>query len=473
MSKHDFATISVIGLGYIGLPTAAVFASRKTKVIGVDVNQAIVDTINRGEIHIVEPDLDKAVRDAVASGYLRATTCPEAAQVFLIAVPTPFKGEDRAPDLRYIEAACQSIAPVLAPGNLIVLESTSPVGATESMAQWLSDARPDLTFPQTHGEASDIRIAHCPERVLPGKVLEELITNDRVIGGMTPRCSAMAAALYKIFVKGECVTASSPRAAELAKLTENSFRDVNIAFANELSLICDHLDINVWELIQLANRHPRVNVLQPGPGVGGHCIAVDPWFIVASAPEQARLIRTAREVNDAKPHWVLAKVHAAFATHLDANPGKAAKDIRVACYGVAFKPDIDDLRDSPALTIARQIALVHPGEMLIVEPNVQALPDGLGDARLTAFEEAATADLHVLLVDHSGFRNRRPHSGTIIDVRGVWQHSEPKVTKQGPTLAAVIAPVPVPSVAVTKLAGWKGGVAPASARRGRLRLGSN
>lgn len=301
----QFKTISVVGLGYIGLPTAAVFASRKLEVIGVDVNQHAVDTINRGEIHIVEPDLDMVVHAAVTEGYLRASTKPESADAFLIAVPTPFKGDNHEPDLSYIESASKAIAPVLKQGDLVILESTSPVGATEQMAAWLAEARPDLSFPQTHGEASDIRIAHCPERVLPGHVLRELIQNDRVVGGMTARCSAAACALYKIFVEGECVVTNA-RTAEMAKLTENSFRDVNIAFANELSIICDKIGISVWELIRLANRHPRVNILQPGPGVGGHCIAVDPWFIVSRMPEQARLIRTAREVNDSKPEWVLA-----------------------------------------------------------------------------------------------------------------------------------------------------------------------
>ncbi|MGC3339089.1 UDP-N-acetyl-D-mannosamine dehydrogenase, partial [Pseudomonas aeruginosa] len=301
----SFQTISVIGLGYIGLPTAAVFASRQKKVIGVDVNQAAVDTINRGEIHIVEPDLDMVVHAAVTEGYLRATTSPEPADAFLIAVPTPFKHEHE-PDLTFIEAASKSIAPVLKKGDLVILESTSPVGATEQMARWLAEFRPDLTFPQTHGETSDIRVAHCPERVLPGHVLRELVENDRVIGGMSEKCSEAASRLYKIFVKGECIITNA-RTAEMCKLTENSFRDVNIAFANELSIICDKLDINVWELIRLANRHPRVNILQPGPGVGGHCIAVDPWFIVSKTPDEAKLIRSAREVNDYKPFWVLEK----------------------------------------------------------------------------------------------------------------------------------------------------------------------
>lgn len=424
-----FATISVIGLGYIGLPTAAVFASRQRNVIGVDVNQKAVDTINRGEIHIVEPDLDMVVRAAVTEGFLRATTTPEPADAFLIAVPTPFKGSNHEPDLAYIEAASKSIAPVLKKGDLVILESTSPVGATEQMAAWLAEARPDLSFPQTHGEASDIRVAHCPERVLPGHVLRELVNNDRVIGGMTPKCSALAASLYKIFVQGECVITNA-RTAEMCKLTENSFRDVNIAFANELSIICDKLDINVWELIRLANRHPRVNILQPGPGVGGHCIAVDPWFIVSKTPEQARLIRTAREVNDSKPEWVINKVKLAVADFLQANPDKTAKDVTIACFGLAFKANIDDLRESPALDIAVHLAAQHVGKLIVVEPNIEFLPPSLeGKASLHSAEDAlANADVLLLLVDHRPFMEMKAlalpsNDKIIVDTRGIWLRS--------------------------------------------------
>lgn len=419
MPELPFKRISVIGLGYIGLPTAAMFASRKVEVVGVDVNQKAVDTINRGEVHIVEPDLDLVVRAVVKEGYLRATTVPECAEAFLIAVPTPFKGENHDPDLSFIEAAARAIAPVLEAGNLVILESTSPVGATEAMAGWLAEARPDLSFPQDAGEASDIRVAHCPERVLPGKVMRELITNDRVIGGMTPACSEAAASLYRAFVTGECVVASGPRVAEMAKLTENSFRDVNIAFANELSLICDALGMDVWELIRLANRHPRVNVLQPGPGVGGHCIAVDPWFIVSSAPKLAQLIRTAREVNDGKPGWVIEKVRAAIVAHLMDNPGQTAAEVTLAIYGLAFKPDIDDLRESPALEIARALAAEHAGPLLVVEPNIASLPPDLDRARLVALE-AIRADVHVMLVDHKPFKAAPPPTGSRVDARGVW-----------------------------------------------------
>jgi len=419
----SFETISVVGLGYIGLPTAAVFASRKKKVIGVDVNQLTVDTINRGEIHIVEPDLDMVVHAAVTEGYLCATTQAKPADAFLIAVPTPFKG-DHEPDLSYIESASKAIAPVLKKGDLVILESTSPVGATEQMATWLAEARPDLSFPQTHSEDSDIRVAHCPERVLPGHVLRELVQNDRVIGGMTAKCSEVAVKLYKTFVEGECVITTA-RTAEMCKLTENSFRDVNIAFANELSIICDKLDINVWELIRLANRHPRVNILQSGPGVGGHCIAVDPWFIVSKTPEQARLIRTAREVNDSKPQWVLEKVKLAVAEFLLSNPEKTAKEVTIACFGLAFKPDIDDLRESPAVLITQQIVAMHPGPVLAVEPNIERLPRKLaGKLGLSNIEAAlADADVVVLLVDHKEFKEVPAHilvNYRVVDTRGAW-----------------------------------------------------
>lgn len=419
-----FQTISVIGLGYIGLPTAAVFASRKKQVIGVDVNQKTVETINRGQIHIVEPDLDMLVHAAVTEGFLRATTTPETADAFLIAVPTPFK-DDHEPDLGYIESASRAIAPVLKKGDLVILESTSPVGATEQMAAWLAEARPDLTFPQTHGEDSDIRVAHCPERVLPGHVLRELVQNDRVIGGMTAKCSEAAVALYKIFVEGECIITNA-RTAEMCKLTENSFRDVNIAFANELSIICNKLDINVWELIRLANRHPRVNILQPGPGVGGHCIAVDPWFIVSSTPEEAKLIRVARDVNDGKPHWVNDKVKLAVAEFLQENPEKTALDVTIACFGLAFKPDIDDLRESPALAITQKIVAAHPGCVLAVEPNIEELPVKLAGKKLVLknIDQALSeSDVLVLLVDHKIFKDipvAALHGRKIVDTRGVW-----------------------------------------------------
>lgn len=419
--SRTFQTICVIGLGYIGLPTAAMFASRKMRVIGVDVNLHAVETINAGRIHIVEPDLDIAVQSAVQQGYLHATGAPEPADAFLVAVPTPFRGENHEPDLSFIEQAAHALAPVLAKGNLVILESTSPVGATEQMAAWLAEARPDLTFPQVAGEASDIRIAHCPERVLPGKVMQELIHNDRVIGGITRACSQEAKALYSTFVEGECILTDA-RTAEMAKLTENSFRDVNIAFANELSLICDRLGIDVWELIALSNLHPRVNVLQPGPGVGGHCIAVDPWFIVASAPEESRLISTARKVNDGKPGWVLSKVAEAVGRHLEAHPDQTERDVTIACYGLAFKPDIDDLRESPAVAIVQRLVELHRGSVWVVEPNIGALPATLAQAQLVEFGQARqAAQIHVVLVDHRQFIGSEAPEGSVVDTRGIWK----------------------------------------------------
>ncbi|EWH08499.1 UDP-N-acetyl-D-mannosamine dehydrogenase [Catenovulum agarivorans DS-2] len=419
----SFNTISVIGLGYIGLPTAAMFASRKKNVIGVDVNQHAVETINKGEIHIVEPELDMIVHAAVSEGYLKAVTQPEKADAFLIAVPTPFKknnSEIPEPDLSYIKAASEAIAPVLEKGNLVILESTSPVGATEQMAEWLAEFRKDLTFPQQVGEQSDIRIAHCPERVLPGHVVRELVENDRVIGGMTPLCSEKAIELYKTFVLGECVTTNA-RTAEMAKLTENSCRDVQIAFANELSVICDKLDINVWELIALANRHPRINILQPGPGVGGHCIAVDPWFIVSKTPQEAKMIHTARLINDSKPDWVVNKVKVAIADYLQANPEKTTKDITISCYGLSFKPDIDDLRESPAMKIAERISQFNVGRVLAVEPNIESFDAVISGCEMVSLEYAyENANIHVLLVDHRSFKVTEKPNGIIVDTKGIY-----------------------------------------------------
>lgn len=418
----SFKRISVVGLGYIGLPTAAMFASRKIEVIGVDINPLAVETINRGKIHIVEPELDMLVHAAVKEGYLRATFTAEPAQAFLIAVPTPFKGSHE-PDLSHIHSAAKIISPVLAKGNLVILESTSPVGATEQLVQWLSELRPDLTFPQDVGADADINIAYCPERVLPGHVVRELVENDRVIGGMTPRCSERSIELYRAFVKGECMVTNA-RTAEMTKLTENAARDVSIAFANELSLICDRLDIDVWELIALANRHPRVNILNPGPGVGGHCIAVDPWFIVSSAPEEAKLIHTARVINDGKPDWVVSKVREEVANVFLENSKCEATEVNIVYLGLAFKADIDDLRESPALQIAKILANTLPCNHLVVEPNINDLPPSLVDkAKLISVEEAISdADVIVILVDHAQFKNLDPvkfAGKRVVDTRGL------------------------------------------------------
>lgn len=413
-------TISVIGLGYIGLPAAAMFASQKVNVIGVDVNEKAVNIINQGKIHIVEPGLEDLVRVAVADGFLRATTQAEKADTFVIAVPTPFKG-DYEPDVSYIEAVAKAIAPVLEKGNTIILESTSPVGTTEDMIGWLSAARPDLKFPKEGETGQDIYVAYCPERVLPGQVIRELVENDRVIGGITPECSEKAIAAYRIFVKGELPTTNA-RTAEMAKLTENAFRDVNIAFANELSLISDKLNINVWELIELSNRHPRVNILQPGPGVGGHCIAVDPWFIVNKTPELARIVRTAREVNDGKPQWVISKVQEAVEVVV-AKTGKAMNDVKVVCYGLAFKPNIDDLRESPALMITNKLAALYPNQVLAVEPNiVNDHFETKQSFELISYDAAKEiADVAVILVDHNEFKSGLSfkNDAVVVDTKGI------------------------------------------------------
>ena len=414
----DFSRISVLGLGYIGLPTAAMFAETGVEVIGVDVNARAVEMINAGKPHFGEPNLDALVRRVVENGKLRATTRIEPADAFIIAVPTPLHGHGDAatPDVSFIEAAARAVAPVLAEGNLVILESTSPVGTTERMAAVMAELRPDLTFPQQRGELAQIQVAHCPERVLPGKILEEVVNNARVIGGMSRKCAQRAARLYKMVVRGDC-RLTNARTAELAKLTENAFRDVNIAFANELSLICDKQKINVWELIAMANLHPRVNILSPGPGVGGHCIAVDPWFIVATNPDEAKLIRQARHVNDAKPDFVCGKVRA------------RAAELRqpvIACLGLSYKKDVDDLRESPAVEIVRKLAEQKVGELLVVEPYVSALPPELAahGLQLHDFDEALDrANLVLLLVDHMGFLEvdrDRLKDKFVIDTRGVW-----------------------------------------------------
>jgi UDP-N-acetyl-D-mannosaminuronic acid dehydrogenase len=397
MQFRQLRRVSVVGLGYIGLPTAAVVASKGVEVIGVDISPRVVDTLARGEVHIREPDLDALVHDVVKRGLLKVTTKPEKAEAFVIAVPTPF-AEDKRPDVSFVEAACRSIAPVLEPGNVVILESTSPVGTTERMAEWLSDARPDLRFPSGPSDSCDVHLAYCPERVLPGRILRELVDNTRLIGGITAECAEIAKSFYRIFVTADCILTDT-RTAELSKLTENAFRDVNIAFANELSLICDRLGIDVWKLIELANHHPRVKILRPGPGVGGHCIAVDPWFIVDAAPEQAHLIRAARLVNDGKPAWVLKRI-------LDAVG--AMKRPRIACLGLAYKANVDDLRESPSLHIVEELARADVGDVLVVEPHLSELPKSLkqfSNVRLVGLNAALDeADLIVGLVDHDAFK---------------------------------------------------------------------
>lgn len=394
--------ICVFGLGYIGLPTAAMFAHHGANVIGVDINQHAVDTINQGKIHIVEPGLEAIVKLAVDNGKLKASLAPVHSDAYLIAVPTPFKGDNHEPDLSYIKAVSKALAPLLEKGDIVILESTSPVGATEKMVEWLAEERSDLTFPKYNEPDSeaDIFVAYCPERVLPGKVIEELISNDRIIGGMTKESTKKAQEVYRIFVEGELLETNS-RTAEMAKLTENASRDVSIAFANELSVISDKLDINVWELIELANHHPRVNILQPGAGVGGHCIAVDPWFIVNQNPNEAKIIRAAREINDNKPNWVIEKVN----VEIDRLKSEGVEKPTVALLGLAFKPDIDDLRESPAVNIAQKMIENSSANILLVEPNIDTLPKSLESGKLSSLEEAMNmADVVAILVAHTEFK---------------------------------------------------------------------
>jgi len=411
----DPYNVAIVGLGYIGLPTAAVIASRGMRVIGIDINETIVKTVASGSIHIAEPDLDGLVQKVVSNGSLAVSSKPQPADVFLIAVPTPIDETKRA-DLRSVIAAVDSITDVLKPGNLVIVESTCPVGTTESIAKRIIERRPDLAI-GTEGNENGISVAYCPERVLPGRIISELVNNDRCIGGITPRCARLAQRFYKTFVRGACI-ATTARTAEMVKLTENAFRDTNIAFANELSLICDYHNINPWEVIDLANRHPRVNVLRPGPGVGGHCIAIDPWFIVESAPQLARLIRTSREVNDSK---IASTLERAIAVIEDQPYAK------VACCGLAFKANVDDLRESPALEIAQHLTERYGSRIKIVEPYLRKLPAELADhgAELIDLDEAIRAcEIAVVLVDHDQFKMiplaERRHL-TVIDTRGVWQ----------------------------------------------------
>lgn len=415
MSSAGKPRVTMIGLGYIGLPTAAVAAAAGCRVVGVDISPEVVDSLNRGQVHIEEADLDELVARVVADGALSASVTVPEADVFVIAVPTPTKGAEHAPDVSIVMHAAEAVAPALRPGNVLILESTSPVGTTEAMRDAIGALRPDLQMPGEGMEQADIAIAYCPERVLPGHIIRELVSNDRVIGGITPACSERARDFYRCFVEGECFLCEA-RVAEMTKLVENSFRDVNIAFANELSMVSDKLGIDVWQVIRLANRHPRVNILQPGPGVGGHCIAVDPWFIVHSAPDEARLIRTAREVNLVKTKHVIARAR----TLIEATGGP------VACLGLAFKPDIDDFRESPALEVVRALAEDFGDRLRVCEPYMDALPAELAatGARLADLDTAlGECGAIVLLVDHTQFREiyrARLEGKALYDTRGVW-----------------------------------------------------
>ncbi|MEJ5977732.1 UDP-N-acetyl-D-mannosamine dehydrogenase [Novosphingobium sp. PS1R-30] len=407
--------VCVVGLGYIGLPTAAIIARSGSKVLGVDVTQSVVDTINRGEIHIEEVDLDGLVQGVVSRGLLAASTQIAPADVFVIAVPTPFD-KNHAPDISYVLAAGRSVASVLKAGDVVILESTSPVGTTEELRDLIAELRPDLKVPGRSQGTPDVSIAYCPERVLPGKILEELTNNDRSIGGITPRCARKALAFYKRFVRGTCVTTDA-RSAEMTKLVENAYRDVNIAFANELSIVADKMGLDVWEVIRLANRHPRVNILQPGPGVGGHCIAVDPWFIVHGAPEETPLIRTARGVNDGKIHHVIKHADALISAH----PGA-----KVACLGLAFKANIDDFRESPARLVAATLARKFGERIQVVEPYAAELPrefDGTGASLIDIDTALEDCDVLIALVDHDVFRVvplAERADKLVYDTRGIW-----------------------------------------------------
>ncbi|MEM7171884.1 MAG: UDP-N-acetyl-D-mannosamine dehydrogenase [Pseudomonadota bacterium] len=395
--------ICVVGLGYIGLPTASFLGTKGYDVWGVDVDPKVVDLINQGTNHIAEPGLDVLVKSAVQSGQLTAGLEPQPADIFILAVPTPFR-DGYQPDLSYIDAAVKSILPHVAKGNLIILESTVPVGTTDdSVAAGL------MASGLAIGE--DLFVAHCPERVLPGKILTEFVENDRIVGGINEDSTEMAAAFYEEFVSGE-VLRTNAATAEMSKLFENTYRDVNIALANELSIIGDLQGVDPWDVIEMANRHPRVNIHQPGPGVGGHCIAIDPWFVVAGAPKEARLIRMAREVNDAKPDWVIEKVKA--------KAGKF-KNPKIACLGLTYKADVDDLRESPAEKIVQRLKAENVGEILVADPNIQSHPD----FDLVDFETAvAQSDVVLLLVEHRPFKRlkaRDLHEKILIDTRGIFR----------------------------------------------------
>lgn len=410
--------VAVLGLGYIGLPTAAMLASVGADVTGVDVKRDVVDAVNNGTVPFVEPDLGTVLAGAVQQGRLTASMTVPQADVYIIAVPTPFT-DGHLPDLSFIEEAARSVAPKLRGGELVILESTSPPGATQHMADVLLAERPDLTLEPGH--RSTVYVCHCPERVLPGRIMLELRTNDRICGGLNGDAAQRAQHLYQLFCDGEFLLTDATTA-EMSKLVENSYRDLNIAFANELSVLADTVGVDVWELIELANHHPRVNILKPGPGVGGHCIAVDPWFLVSAAPDGARLIRMAREVNDDKPHYVLSTILPHAEEH--------AKPV-IAALGLAFKADIDDLRESPAVYIAKELSERLPhGRILAVEPNIEQLPAELSahtNIELTSMDSAIRqADIVVVLVDHSQFMNPPTDAllgKHIVDTRGIWRHS--------------------------------------------------
>ena len=417
MSEVFNGRLAVIGMGYIGLPTATVLATRGIKITGVDINPRIVEMVSRGEAPFIEPDLAAAVSGAVAMGHLTMSKTVPDVDAYIIAVPTPFK-PDHAADLSFVQAAAEQVAPHLKPGAIVVLESTSPPGTTEMVSRWIGALRPDLKMPHDKGSVADVYVAHCPERVLPGRIMIEMITNNRVVGGLTSACAAKAASIYRVFSQGE-ILLTDAGSAEMAKLVENAYRDVNIAFANELSLITESLRLDVWEVIRLANQHPRVNVLSPGPGVGGHCIPVDPWFIVSAAPNLARLIRTAREVNDGKPHHVADQV---------ISKAQRFRSPAIACLGLTFKANVDDIRESPAIEVVELLARALPEtQIMLSDPFVEKVPPRLvsnANLRMAPAAEAVDlADIIVLLVEHDAFkplRHTRNNGKIVYDTRGAW-----------------------------------------------------
>ncbi|MGE0060767.1 MAG: UDP-N-acetyl-D-mannosamine dehydrogenase [Xanthobacteraceae bacterium] len=416
MKNQDISSVCVLGLGYIGLPTAALMASRGLRVMGVDTNPEIVETVGRGSIHITEADLDGLVQKCVRSGMLTAHMAPEPADVFIIAVPTPLSG-NRRPIVDHVMSAARSIAPHIVRGSLVIIESTCPIGTTEKVRDAIARARPDLNLEIENGAEPDVYIAYCPERVLPGRILMELVQNDRCIGGITAFCSARARGFYELFVNGRCIETQA-RTAEMVKLTENAYRDTNIAFANELSMICDDVDVDVWDVIELANRHPRVSILRPGPGVGGHCIAVDPWFIVDAAPSAARLIRTSRDVNDGKADYVFDRINLLMEDY---------PEYRLACLGLTFKANVDDLRESPAVEIVERLAKEYGPRVSVVEPHIKQLPVNIarfGVRKATLDEALGEAGIVAVLVDHEAFARvptERRNGAIIYDTRGIWR----------------------------------------------------
>lgn len=413
MKVKSFEKICVVGLGYIGLPTAVMFASKGKRVVGLDIDHKVVSSINSGKPHIEEPMLGELLEAAVHQGYLSAQIEPEEADVFIIAVPTPFKATadgSHVADLKFINQAAENISSVLKVGDLVILESTSPVGTTEKLVQFLQALRPDLSFPNATSAECDVSMAYCPERVLPGQIVHELIKNDRIIGGVTPYCAAAAVRLYKVFVEGNLIT-TNVKTSEMSKLTENACRDVQIAFANELSILCDNYGVDVWEVIEICNRHPRINILNPGPGVGGHCIAVDPWFLISENPQKSKLLSAARSVNLNKEEWVEKKV-----TEL-ANKFHHAD---IICFGLTYKQNIEDIRESPSLRIFKRLRNAFGERVKAIDPHVNFEKTGIKTISANTFKHAG--EILVMLVPHDEFIDLIPKNDLVVDACGLWRN---------------------------------------------------